>query len=249
MEKGHLTTTQAAKLLSVSSDTVLKWVKAGKIESYRTPGGHCRIPSRAISKLLPSVKVDAEPVPTSEVSSKYCWQYNSDENGVTAECERCVVYRSKALRCYELKDLPQGAGFLKLHCESTCEECEYFQLVRGTGTNILVISRDERLKSRLRKECAHADRELRLEFVGGEYECAVLIEKFRPDYVVIDGSMGIRRTREICTNISNDDRVLFTRIVITSESRHDEDFCDRELFGWLRKPFSLVQLTDYVVKP
>ena len=43
-KKDYLTTTQAAKLLSVTPDTVLKWVKAGKVKSYRTLGGHFRIP-------------------------------------------------------------------------------------------------------------------------------------------------------------------------------------------------------------
>ena len=37
-DKNYLTTTQAAKLLSVSPDTVLKWVKAGKLQARRTLG-------------------------------------------------------------------------------------------------------------------------------------------------------------------------------------------------------------------
>ena len=47
--KDYLTTSQAAKILSVSPDAVLKWARAGKIEAYRTPGGHFRIPKSALS--------------------------------------------------------------------------------------------------------------------------------------------------------------------------------------------------------
>ena len=53
MIKDYYTTTEAARKLAVSADTVLKWVKAGKIDSYRTPGGHARIPKEAVETLLP----------------------------------------------------------------------------------------------------------------------------------------------------------------------------------------------------
>lgn len=42
------TTHQAAKLLGVSLPTIVNWIKAGRLEAYRTPGGHRRIPAEAI---------------------------------------------------------------------------------------------------------------------------------------------------------------------------------------------------------
>ena len=60
MAKDYFTTTEAANLLSVSPDTVLKWVRAGKIESYRTPGGHSRIPSEAVARLRVRVLVGVQ---------------------------------------------------------------------------------------------------------------------------------------------------------------------------------------------
>ena len=42
------TTHQAAKLLGVSLPTVVNWIKAGRLEAYRTPGGHRRIPAESI---------------------------------------------------------------------------------------------------------------------------------------------------------------------------------------------------------
>ena len=42
------TTHQTAKLLGVSLPTVVNWIKAGRLEAYRTPGGHRRIPASSI---------------------------------------------------------------------------------------------------------------------------------------------------------------------------------------------------------
>jgi excisionase family DNA binding protein len=36
-------THQAARLLSVDAGTVIRWADAGKLPSFRTPGGHRRI--------------------------------------------------------------------------------------------------------------------------------------------------------------------------------------------------------------
>ena len=82
MVKDYYTTSEAARLLSVSADTVLKWVKADKIDSYRTPGGHARIPKAAVDaikftldntkkKEVPvSVTAEAEVVSVSPTAAK-----------------------------------------------------------------------------------------------------------------------------------------------------------------------------------
>ena len=38
-----LTTTQAAEFLNISNVTLKKFIAAGRIKSFRTPGGHYRI--------------------------------------------------------------------------------------------------------------------------------------------------------------------------------------------------------------
>ena len=47
----HISTGKAAKMLSVTPDAVLKWIKKGKIPARRTPGGHYRIPLDAVYRL------------------------------------------------------------------------------------------------------------------------------------------------------------------------------------------------------
>lgn len=43
MTKKNLTTGKAAEYLKVSSVTVYNWIRAGKLEAYKTPGGQNRI--------------------------------------------------------------------------------------------------------------------------------------------------------------------------------------------------------------
>lgn len=47
-----VTTSKAADLLGVAVSTVQKWVELGKLESWKTPGGHRRIPLASILDVL-----------------------------------------------------------------------------------------------------------------------------------------------------------------------------------------------------
>ena len=47
-----VTTKQAAELLGVAVSTVQKWVELGKLASWKTPGGHRRIPRASIHAVL-----------------------------------------------------------------------------------------------------------------------------------------------------------------------------------------------------
>lgn len=109
-QKDFVTTGQAAELCSVTPDAVLKWVKAGRIPANRTPGGHYRIPRQALFSIIESGELLP---PKSEPGSpfKFCWDYFSVGGKVKKGCLKCIAFRSRALRCYEMKDLPENAGF------------------------------------------------------------------------------------------------------------------------------------------
>jgi len=49
-----VTTKQAAEMLGVAVSTVQKWVELGKLASWKTPGGHRRIPLSSIHTVLQS---------------------------------------------------------------------------------------------------------------------------------------------------------------------------------------------------
>ncbi|MBU0984621.1 MAG: excisionase family DNA-binding protein [candidate division Zixibacteria bacterium] len=244
MAKDYFTTTEAARLLSVSSDTVLKWVRAGKISSYRTPGGHSRIPRDAVATMLPVAGSNGATVlpQLTEPEYQYCWNFYASEGKIGDDCRNCVAYKSRAHRCYEMRDIPEQFGTLKLHCHASCTSCEYYKLMQGRGTSTLIVSRNRRLADTLQDEAN--DRDLILRFASSEYECGAIIDKFRPDYVVVDCSFGASRTRDICRHLSSDERIPFTRIFLTSRNADIRDCCDGEIFGWIKKPFTFTQLKD-----
>jgi excisionase family DNA binding protein len=245
MAKDYYTTTEASKVLSVSPDTVLKWVRAGKIDSYRTPGGHARIPKSAVASMLPDGVSAPHPAsPTNEnVAFQYCWNFHSHGGEVEKQCLSCVAYKSRARRCYEMRDIPEQFGHLKLHCVIDCKHCEYYRTMSEHGTSAMIVSRNKKLE----ELATDAEEDgLTVKFASSEYECAAMVDRFRPDYVVIDCSFGAARTRDICNHLMNDDRIPLTRIILTSRSANIKDCCDSEIFGWIIKPFTLKQLRELI---
>lgn len=54
------TTTEAAKILRVSTQTVRNYIYSGKIKSYRTPGGHHRVSKDDLQRLGFLEKIEKE---------------------------------------------------------------------------------------------------------------------------------------------------------------------------------------------
>lgn len=242
----YLTTTQAARLLSVSPDTVLKWVKAGKVKSYRTLGGHFRIPVSELqipAGTSPSPQVAAAAEPVSAVH-QYCWEFLAQGGEISPECKTCITYKSRAQRCYELKDLPGGFGCLNLMCDTNCSECDYYQVVHGQVPNVLVLTEGKRLIKGAPKSGSVDGFQLR--FARSEYEAAAMIQDFRPDYIVVDCAFGKRRTAGICGNLFNDIRIPVVRIILSSKAREIDDYCDQDVFAWIKKPFTIEQLRECI---
>ncbi|MFH1438560.1 MAG: helix-turn-helix domain-containing protein [Pseudomonadota bacterium] len=244
--KRFLTTSQAARLLSVSPDTVLKWVKAGKLKSHRTLGGHFRIHIDELENLS-SLDI-SEPGVSDRVfghsAYQYCWEFQRAGGELKPECEACIAYRSRARRCYELRQLQEDSGCRGLFCEASCERCDFFRMMNGKGSNVLIFGE----LGKLLKDIAGL-RDLKgmnVMFAGNEYSCALLIEDFRPDYIIIDCSLGSRRTKELCASFLGDERIPVTRIVLASRTSKLGRYCDKEVFAWIKKPFTIKQLKDCI---
>lgn len=47
-----LTVTEAARRFGVHIDTMRRWVDTGQVASFRTPGGHRRIPEDAVPSIM-----------------------------------------------------------------------------------------------------------------------------------------------------------------------------------------------------
>ncbi|MFZ5980102.1 MAG: MerR family transcriptional regulator [Candidatus Zixiibacteriota bacterium] len=242
--KDYYTTTEAARLLSVSPDTVLKWVKAGKLKSYRTFGGHFRIPQKAIEQPRDKSTAVSEFV-EQPTTHQFCWEYLAQGQEVQPECRECITYRSRSKRCYELRHLPEGLGCLRVYCKSDCTDCDYYHMVKEQGLNIIMLSDSGPFIKDAESINDHEGYEIK--FARSEYDCAFLIEKFRPDYIVIDCSYGKKRTGAICTNLFNDPRIPVPRIILASKTKKLTEYCDKEVFGWIRKPFTFQQLEDCIL--
>ncbi|MEZ5358202.1 MAG: helix-turn-helix domain-containing protein [Candidatus Zixiibacteriota bacterium] len=249
MAKTYYTTSEVARLLSVSADTVLKWVRAGKILSYRTPGGHSRIPIEAVKALLPDKSKVCRParLEMDFPTYKYCWEFNAGPDGAKRECLECVAYRSNGRRCYEMRAIPEQFGHLKLFCKNACDECEYYRQTHSQSLAVLVISRNMEWLEQLGKQADETD--VRLAGATNEYQCSSTIAQFRPDFAVVDYGFGTTRTRDICRNIIQDARLPLTRIILTSRAPRMTDYCEDELFGWIARPFAFDQLLKMIYGP
>jgi excisionase family DNA binding protein len=222
-----LSTGEVASLCSVTRDSVLKWIRAGKIPARRTPGGHYRISRKAIQPIIDGA-LETVPRPISN-AFQYCWEYNSDGGEMPEGCEKCIVFRSGSKRCYEMKDLPAQAGYVGLFCKGSCDECEYFKLVRSQEPNVLVVTDRKRLTNTLKRDPGAAN--FRVQVTDCEYRCSALIESFRPDFIVIDCSMGIVRSREFSRLLYEDSRIPFARIVLAGDRGKLPDECDKMVYA------------------
>ena len=144
MAKDLYSTFQAARILGVTPDTVLKWIKRGKIATSRTLGGHYRIPKEKIDELLSEREIHSSTTgtPSSCKAFQFCWEFNSKESGAPDDCRNCLVYKTRAMRCYEMSPVPKEPANLKLFCEGECQNCAYFDYVRQQAPCVLVITDD-----------------------------------------------------------------------------------------------------------
>ncbi len=245
MVQNYYTTSQVAEILSVSSDTVLRWVRSGKIPSYRTLGGHSRIPAQVIEGLVRDTE-RADRIPAGLKGDQphlRCWDFYAQAGGEST-CRECPTFRSRSRRCYEIRFIPEDFEQLGLSCPTSCQKCEYFRIARPQATSALIVSRSEKWLRKLGDQAV--DPELVLRFARSEYECARVVEEFRPDFFVLDSGVGTSRTREICRHLHADPRVPISRVLITSRRPRWSEACDREICGWIKKPFSATQLRDLV---
>ncbi len=237
-----LTTGQAAKVCSVTPDTILKWIRSGRLPARRTPGGHHRIDRRDLERVVG----EAQAAPQTEQPSRngrqfqYCWEFKS-KGDVLNGCKQCIVYSLRAQRCYEVAKLAPEGKHSGLFCEGSCTECDYYRHVRDQNTNVLVVSDDSELVSELRE--AVTNDELNLEFADCEYTCSAVVDGFRPDFVVVDCKIGQQRSLDICRHLDADPRVPFARVILTGARTEFPEDCEEHVFAKLEKPFTFDDLT------
>jgi len=184
MSTSSLTTGKAALLCSVKPDTVLKWIKKGRLPAIRTAGGHYRVEERDVLQALTQGHVSDEPKEESSAlcgRPMRCWEYMNQGPGT--ECQNCVVYQVHAAWCFRLVEQLRGAGHLDHVCGSSCQECPYYRRVQELPTNVLAITRDENL---VRDLAAQENGQIAFRFARRGDEASAIIEVFRPAYIILD---------------------------------------------------------------
>ncbi|UCD95358.1 MAG: helix-turn-helix domain-containing protein [Candidatus Zixiibacteriota bacterium] len=243
--KEYFSTGKAAALCSVTPDTVLKWIRSGKIKANRTPGGHHRIPAEALKLFL-----SGEPAPDSQGDDRetfqYCWEFNAKSGILPDGCKDCIVYRSGTRRCYEIGNLSVETGHTKLFCKKSCNDCDYYNAVHSKSLDVLVVTDRKRTRALLEKEAG--DVPFNLQIADCEYRCSMIIDKYRPDYVVIDCSIGPERSRQFAKLLNDDPRLPFVRVILAGNRREMPDKCDKLVYGFMRRPITTAMLTSFIGK-
>jgi excisionase family DNA binding protein len=57
LKKSHYSPTDIARLTGVSRQTVVKWLKEGRLPATRTPGGHWIIPTNVVEGAQPVERI------------------------------------------------------------------------------------------------------------------------------------------------------------------------------------------------
>ncbi len=245
MEKYSFTTGKAAKACGVTPDTVLKWIKRGKVKALRTAGGHYRINSDSLDPFIIKEKKSDAPVDLTGLQKKsdisYCWEYHSRNGIIKAGCRDCMVFRAKAEKCYMMAGLGQDAGHLGICCQESCTTCEFFRFINKSKFNVLIITDNEDMKSKLRSE-PHS--ELAFEFSCCGYETAMVVQDFRPDYIVIDDSMQKFVTEEISRHLLKDQRIHGAQIILAVREHESQKLQCEGICASIKFPFDVKDLNS-----
>jgi len=207
-----LTTGKAAQLCSVKPDTVLKWIKKGRLPASRTAGGHYRVEERALTSLLSEPDQPGnEHNTSSSLCSRpmRCWEYMN--YGPGDECRECVVYRVRATWCFRMVNVVRGAGHGKRFCNGICQECPYYRRVHGLPSNVLVITRDEALIQDLAKRESDA---IAFRFARRDYDASAIVAVFRPAFVILDQAILETLGPTLLDELTADPRTSGARMVV-----------------------------------
>jgi excisionase family DNA binding protein len=245
----YLTTGQAAKLLMVTRDTVLKWIKQGKLSAVQTAGGHFRIPSDAVKSAAPAEGTQQEVhEPSPPDAHSYCWQYFASEGKTKSECRSCLVYKVKGAKCYEVGQFLKKTGFGATCCSSNCSDCPYYKEQMRQKIKVLIFTKDNALRNELIEQ-AEISR-LELQFTGWEYDCAFIMGSFKPEYVVVACSEEeeIDKYKTLCNHIMNDPRVpdLQLLLAVSQERKKRHDFL--EDMTVITRPFTAAEIETHLRK-
>lgn len=213
-----LSTGEAALRLSVTPDTVLKWIKQGRIPAQRTAGGHHRIDAGEIERLK-TRRCPLEPRAGAHSRPVRCWEYFSVDGRVKEECLRCAAYVVRAGLCFELSRLDPAHSSQRAFCGTACKDCPYYQQVNRLPVRVLLVTRDPELPAALETGCQAI---CALRVARDVYGASAEIGEFRPSVVVLDSTLPPEVYGALREAIAGDRRVPWVRVVAAGGGAAEE---------------------------
>lgn len=128
-----LSTGQAARYCYVTSYTIVNWIHSGKLNAQRTAGGQYRIRLGELREFMRETEMPTDLLDEEANVRPYCWEFHCQLGEQLSVCDDCLVHRSGAEHCYELRGEVSLAKCL-IH---DCTNCEYYQTwgPHGVRTN------------------------------------------------------------------------------------------------------------------
>jgi excisionase family DNA binding protein len=192
--------------LGVKPDTVLKWIRRGRLPAVKTPGGHHRIDAAVIDRLAAGAACQP---PAPALLAETCWEFFSREGRLREECKRCVVYRVRARYCFEVLRLGADLGHQRLFCSSTCDVCPYYRAVHGQPLAVLVITPDSGAASLLQTLAREG---LEFHFAANAYEASARIAEAPPVAVVLDSAIVDGEAASLRVALQSDPRIPWVEV-------------------------------------
>ncbi len=122
------------------------------------------------------------------------------------------------------------------YCHGACHECDYYLKVHGQRPNVLAVTSNCSLKTSIKKSVE--DVGINYKATDCEYRCSMLIDRFRPDYAIIDTAMGVEKSRDFIELLYADPRLPLVRIMLIGEKREMPLRCDKMIFAIIDKHFN-----------
>ena len=121
-------TGQAARFCFVTADSILNWIHNGSLRAQRTPGGQYRILAPDLIAFMRQHGMSAAQIEADLGIDPYCWEFHA-RGEIDEPCLSCVVHRSRAINCYELRHLmdPRARKVVD------CNRCEYYARHADSG--------------------------------------------------------------------------------------------------------------------
>ena len=127
-----LSTGQAARYCYVTSYTIVNWIHTRRLKAQKTAGGQYRIRMGDLREFMRANDMRTDLLEEEQGIRPYCWEFHCQPGAEVSVCDDCLVRRSGAENCYELR-----AVFPLSECLfHECTSCEYYRIWGPPGSQV-----------------------------------------------------------------------------------------------------------------